>query len=100
MNHNELVGWGGGDDSIGVVLLRSAFDNPRTMIRMDLSKKIFSHHTSTIIELHAHGESLIEQAFYLVLLCDWVSLLLAEFNGVDPIEIKVIDFLKSELSKV
>ena len=100
MNHNELVGWGGGDDSIGVVLIRSAFDNPRTMIRMDLSKKIFSHHTSTIIELHANGESLIEQAFYLVLLCDWVSLFLAEFNGVDPIEIKVIDFLKSELSKV
>jgi glucose/mannose-6-phosphate isomerase len=100
MNHNELVGWGGGDSTIGVVLLRSSFDNPRTMIRMDLSKKIFGHHTQTIVELCAQGESLTEQVFYLVLLGDWISLILAELNGVDPIEIKVIDFLKSELGKV
>jgi len=100
MNHNELVGWGGGDSTIGVVLLRSSFDNPRTMIRMDLSKKIFGHHTQTIVVLCGQGESLTEQVFYLVLLGDWISLILAELNGVDPIEIKVIDFLKSELGKV
>jgi len=100
MNHNELVGWGGGDSTIGVVLLRSSFDNPRTMIRMDLSKKIFGHHTQTIVELCALGESPTEQVFYLVLLGDWISLILAELNGVDPIEIEVIDFLKSELGKV
>ena len=100
MNHNELVGWGGGDNTIGVVLLRSSFDNPRTMIRMDLSKKIFGHHTQTIVELCALGESPTEQVFYLVLLGDWISLILAELNGVDPIEIEVIDFLKSELGKV
>ena len=67
---------------------------------MDLSKKIFGHHTQTIVELCAQGESLTEQVFYLVLLGDWISLILAELNGVDPIEIKVIDFLKSELGKV
>jgi glucose/mannose-6-phosphate isomerase len=100
MNHNELVGWGGGDSTIGVVLFRSSFDNPRTMIRMDLSKKVFSRHTQTIVELYAKGESQTEHAFYLVLLGDWISLILAELNGVDPIEIEVIDFLKSELGRV
>ena len=100
MNHNELVGWGGGDDSIAVLLFRSDFDNPRTKIRMDLSQKIFRNYTSTVLELNAKGKSLVEQAYYHILLGDWISILLAESNNVDPVEIKVIDYLKSELAKI
>ncbi|MDC3337726.1 bifunctional phosphoglucose/phosphomannose isomerase [Flavobacteriales bacterium] len=100
MNHNELVGWGGGDDSIAVLIFRSDFDNPRTKIRMDLSQKIFKNYTPTVLELNAKGANHIEQAFYHILLGDWISILLAESNDVDPIEIKVIEYLKSELAKV
>ena len=35
---------------------------------------------------------------YLVHLVDWVSVYLAELRGVDAMEIKVIDYLKSALS--
>jgi len=31
---------------------------------------------------------------------DWMSFYLAEKRGVDPTEIKVIDFLKAELAKI
>ncbi|MEO6038965.1 MAG: SIS domain-containing protein, partial [Saprospiraceae bacterium] len=46
------------------------------------------------------GKSAIEKAFYLVHLGDWMSFYLAELRQVDPVEIKVIDYLKGELAKV
>ncbi|MEC8968617.1 MAG: SIS domain-containing protein, partial [Bacteroidota bacterium] len=59
-----------------------------------------SNYTSTIFDVSAKGESAIEQALYLILFGDWVSVYLAELNQVDPIEVNVIDFLKGELSKI
>ncbi len=100
MNHNELVGWGGGDNSIAVVLFRNESDHPRTKVRMDLSRGIWDRYTDTILEASSIGDSNVERAFYLILLGDWISLHLAELNNVDPIEIKVIDYLKSELGKI
>ena len=37
---------------------------------------------------------------YFVHLGDWISWYLSELQGVDAVEIDVIDHLKSELSKV
>jgi glucose/mannose-6-phosphate isomerase len=38
--------------------------------------------------------------FSLIYLGDWVSYYLALMNGVDPTPVRVIDYLKRELSKV
>jgi len=100
MNHNELVGWAGGDKSIGVLILRNDSDHSRTKLRMDLSKDIYLKYTQTVIEVNSKGSSNVERAFFHILLGDWISIHLAELNDIDPIEIKVIDFLKSELGKV
>jgi len=54
----------------------------------------------TSIEVFSKGKSAIEEALWLVHLGDWVSVYLAELRNVDPVEIKVIDFLKGELAKV
>ena len=43
---------------------------------------------------------MIEKAFYLVHLGDWTSVYLADLRNVDPVEIKVIEFLTGELAKV
>lgn len=72
----------------------------RTATRIDINKDIVEHYTQTSIELWSKGKSTIEKAFYLVHLGDWVSVYLAELRNVDPVEIKVIDFLKAELAKV
>jgi glucose/mannose-6-phosphate isomerase len=47
----------------------------------------------------AKGHTYFERAFYLILLGDWLSWYLAQLHGVDATEVKVIDYLKSELSK-
>lgn len=98
MNHNELVGWAGGNDE-AVVTFRTNFDHERTSLRMNICKEVISKKTSNFYEFHAKGESLLEAALYLILLGDWCSVYLSEKLNVDSIEVKVIDFLKGELAK-
>ncbi len=99
MNHNELVGWAGGDERFSVIMMRTGADHLRTQMRMNLCSAIFSQHTDTVCEMHAKGDTVIERSYYLIHLGDWVSVILADMNGVDAIEVDVIDYLKSELAK-
>ncbi len=100
MNHNELVGWAGGKDEYAVLLFRNDSDYVRVQKRMDISKQIITQYTSTFFEIWSKGDSAIEKSLYLIVLGDWISIYLAELREVDPIEIKVINFLKGELAKL
>ena len=100
MNHNELVGWRDDAQDKAVVILRSVNDFDRVQARMEINKKIFKKHTSTIIEIYSEGKSYWEEAFYLIHLTDWVSVFLADLRELDATEVKVIDFLKKSLSKI
>jgi glucose/mannose-6-phosphate isomerase len=100
MNHNELVGWRKQPTDFAVVIFRSKDDHPQNHARIEINKEIIGHYTDTLIEVFAKGESLIEQALYCVHLSDWLSWELAQLRQVDATEVKVIDFLKSELSNI
>ncbi len=100
MNHNELVGWAGGDDTLAVVLFRHEDDHERTQLRMEISKDIFSRQGAAVTEVWSKGATPLEKTFYLIHVGDWVSWYLARERGVDPVEVRVIDHLKSELAKV
>ena len=100
MNHNELVGWRDKDASRAVVFLRNENDFDRTQLRIEINKKVIKKYTSNITELWSKGKTYFERAFYIIHLTDWVSVYLAEERKVDDTEVKVIDFLKGELSKV
>ena len=99
MNHNELVGWAGGDTNKAVVVFRSEDDHPRTQRRMDLSREIIEGHTNTFIEVNSKGTTEIQRSLYLIAFGDWVSVFLAELNEVDPIEVYVITKLKNALAE-
>lgn len=98
MNHNELVGWREQPIPFAVVFFRSSFDHPRNQVRIDINKEIISNFTNTIIEIHCKGDSFIEQSLYAVHVGDWVSWEVSKLRQVDAVEVKVIDFLKSQLS--
>lgn len=100
MNHNELVGWAGGKDEYAVILFRNDSDYSRTQKRMEISKEVIEKYTNTHFEVWSKGNNAIEKSFYLIALGDWISIFLAEELSVDPIEIKVINHLKGELSKI
>ena len=100
MNHNELVGWPSGSDRISVVILRDKDEYERNNVRIEINKGVMVKYTSNITEIWSKGKSQIEKAIYFIHLVDWVSLFLSEIKGVDSMEVRVIDMLKSELSKI
>jgi len=100
MNHNELVGWREKHPNIAVIYLRNNDDFKRNQLRIDINQEIISKYSDTIIDIFSKGNTLIEKAFYLTHLGDWISWYLSQLKNVDAIEIEVIDYLKSELGKV
>lgn len=100
MNHNELVGWTKKDDDLAVVFLRNEHDFIRNQTRIEINKKIIADYTPHIIELFSEGSSVIEKVLFHIHLEDWISYFLSELNQVDIMDIKVIDYLKSELAKL
>ena len=100
MNHNELVGWAGGTDQFAVVFFDTKDLNPQNRKRFEVSIDVVKKHTSSVSIIDALGANPIERSIYLVHLVDWASYYLSELNKVDIMDINVIDYLKSELSKL
>jgi glucose/mannose-6-phosphate isomerase len=98
MNHNELVGWAGGDERLCPIFLYMEHDHARNRHRMSISRDIMRKHTPNILEVYADGANPIERTLFMVHLCDWVSYHLSILNKVDVMEVKVIDYLKAELA--
>ncbi len=99
MNHNELVGWGGGDDRFALVVLETEDVHPRNAKRIEITKATIANKTKNLMTVQSKGRSRIERSIYFINIVDWASLYITELNGADPIDIKIIDYLKSELSK-
>lgn len=100
MNHNELVGWSQKNENLAVVFLRNRDDFARNQTRMDINRKIIEKYAASVHDIWSVGNSRIEQTMYHIHFCDWVSFYLSELNGVDIMDIQVIDYLKGELSKI
>ena len=98
MNHNELVGWGGGDTRFSTVFFTSDDMHPRNAKRLEICKDVIAKKGAKQLDIRAKGNSFIEQTIYLINIVDWASLYLADLKQVDSIDIAVIDFLKSELA--
>lgn len=100
MNHNELVGWAGGADNNAVIQFIGEDDHTRTKERFRISNEIIGQYTSHIIKVPSKGNTLLQRYLYFIHLGDWTSLFLSELRGVDPVEVNVIDHLKSSLAKI
>lgn len=98
MNHNELVGWGGGDRRFAPVFFMTSGNHPRNDKRIEITREKIAQKTA-VFDIHSKGSSLIEQSMYLVNIVDWASFYLAELDDIDTIDIAVIDYLKGELAK-
>jgi glucose/mannose-6-phosphate isomerase len=103
MNHNELVGWKVLRrimQDMAVVFLADKGDHKRVRLRARITKEIAGEYAASTMEVASEGTSLLARIFSLIVLGDWTSFYLAVLNGVDPTPVKVIDYLKHELSKV
>jgi glucose/mannose-6-phosphate isomerase len=98
MNHNELVGWSGGDERFAVLFLNTRDLNPRNQLRYAITKDVIAKKAAGVMELTPNGNTQIQRSFYLIHLVDWASFYLSEMNKADIMDIKVIDYLKNELA--
>jgi len=97
MNHNELLGWSGGNASNAPVFLLSQHEYNRNLKRIELTKEEIVNRKSSSMTFVGIGDSLVEETIYLLHLLDWASLYLADIKQVDPVVIPVIDRLKAAL---
>jgi len=98
MNHNELVGWGGGDARFAPVFLQTGDMNPRNQRRYEITKETVEKKAGASFEAIAKGNGRIEKSLYLIHLVDWASWYLSDLKGVDAMDIEIIDYLKGELA--
>ena len=99
MNHNELVGWGGGDNRFAVLALLSDDCHPKNKQRYSINKPVIEAKSGTIFEVWATGDSKVIRSIYFIHLVDWASYYLCQLNKADIMDIGVIDYLKEALSK-
>jgi glucose/mannose-6-phosphate isomerase len=97
MNHNELLGWTGGNADFAPVFLLSQHEFNRNLRRIELTKEEINERGSSSMTFVGKGDSLVEETIYLMHILDWASLYLADLNGQDPVAIPVIDKLKAAL---
>jgi glucose/mannose-6-phosphate isomerase len=100
--HNEIVGWGQHGDMtrqvFTLVELRHDEEHPQEARRFELVRDIMAEVVHDVVEARASGEGPLAQLFDLVLLGDYVSLHLAEQEGLDPGPIPVLMDLKAALA--
>lgn len=98
MNHNEILGWSKKHENIAVIFFRNDDDYNRISKRIDLTKEVVLQYAGNVIEIYSKGNSLIERIFYSIHMGDWISLILAEMEKVDPDEIRMIENFKASLA--
>jgi len=99
MNHNELVGWGGGDNRFAVLVLLSDDCHPKNKQRYAINKPVIEAKAGHIFEARSIGSSKVIRSVYFIHLVDWASYYLCQLNKADIMDIDVIDNLKEALAK-
>jgi glucose/mannose-6-phosphate isomerase len=97
MNHNELVGWAGGDNRFACIFIETSDVHLQNHKRFLLTKQILTQKTAYSYSVKAIGTTYIERYLYLIHLFDWTSFYLVELNKADVFDIAVINYLKQEL---
>lgn len=99
MNHNELVGWTRERKDLKVIFIYGGDDFERNLTRAEINKTVISKFTEGFMDIEGKGKTKLTRTLYLIHLFDLVSVHLAALKNIDPVEVKVIDFLKGRLAQ-
>ena len=99
-NHNEFIGWSSHpvEKPFVVFDIRSSFESPRILERMQLSDKLLSGKRPKTTVINLVGDTAIAQMLWGCMLADFVSTYVAVLNGVNPEPVALVERFKQELS--
>jgi len=101
--HNEVQGWGQHGDVtrqlLTLVTLRHDAEHPQVSRRFDLVTDWLREVVNGVEEVRAEGDGDLAQLLDLILFGDFVSLYLADQEGIDPGPVPVLDALKHALGE-
>jgi glucose/mannose-6-phosphate isomerase len=103
LDHNEIVGWEVASPvrpHAFVVALRDAQDHPRVQRRFEITKDVLGPRVQGWETVRSRGHSPVARALSLVQLGDYLSVYLSQECGVDPVQVHLIDALKSRLADI
>ena len=101
MNHNAPLGYGAPANvaaAMHVVLLRQASIHARTSRRVDLTLEQLRAAGVAAEVIDVPGSSVLAQMLWAIQLGDFVSYYLGLLYGVDPSEMRALEWIKSRLS--
>jgi glucose/mannose-6-phosphate isomerase len=102
LNHNAVVGYQFPSEltsKVYVLLLRCPSLHPRTLVRYRITGEMLEQNGIGYQIVDSQGEDAFNQIMSLVFLGDWVSYYLGILYQIDPSPVKVIDYLKKQLSE-
>lgn len=100
LNHNEIVGWTSKNAKLAVLFLTTTHAFYRNEHRLKYLEKVISPLAGNVFHIKGQGNTHLKQVFYLIHLGDWLSVKIAEVKQIDPMEVKVIENLKVQLSQL
>ncbi|MGH9165888.1 MAG: bifunctional phosphoglucose/phosphomannose isomerase [Acidimicrobiales bacterium] len=101
--HNEVAGWGQHGDVTRQVMtlvnLRHSYEHPQVSRRFDLVDDMVREVVAGIEEIQAEGEGELAQLLDLILVGDFMTLHLADNEGIDPGPVPALSDLKRLLAE-
>lgn len=101
--HNEVQGWGQHGDAtrqlVTLVNLRHEAEHPQIMRRYDLYSDMVRETLAGIEDVWAKGEGDLAQLLDLILFGDFVSLYMADQEGIDPGPVPALVEMKTRLAE-
>ena len=100
--HNEVQGWDRHSDltrqALSLVMLRHDAEHPQVMRRFEMVADVVRDKVAAVHEVHAEGEGELAQLLDLVMFGDFVSLHMADHEGIDPGPVPTLSGIKQEFS--
>lgn len=100
LNHNEMTGYDVADSTkelsrnLFFLFLNDSEDDPRIQKRMSLTKKLLQNRGLSCESLELQGKSRFSRIFSSLLFADWTAYYTAEFYGVDPEQVPMVEEFK------
>lgn len=101
--HTEISGWLALSDwtkeKVGMIALRHDDEHPQISRRFDLTEKYCAPNLAFVENVRAQGDGDLAQLLDLAMIGDYVSLYMAQEEGIDPGPVPAVDDLKAALSE-